>query len=146
MVPQRRARRGADEGSAGTWSAGAALALVYALLKRRRPAAGKHQSTGAEKPVTRGGEGAGRMMKKPTIKSLENVSLDEATAYLEYFAGDELDAAYALAWDRNRLDGSHAAPDDAEVHHAAFLLCRTRGKCPPSFDEMRVQLRRRAAA
>jgi hypothetical protein len=86
------------------------------------------------------------MKRKPTIKSLETVSLEEATAYLHDVGGDELDAARALAWDRNRLDGSHAAPDDAEVHHALFLLCRARGKQPPSFDEMRVELRRRLAA
>ncbi len=86
------------------------------------------------------------MRKKPSIKSLETVSSEEAMAYLEHTGGDELDAAYALACDRNRLDGSIAPPDDAEVHHALFLLCRARGKHPPSFDEMRVELRRRAAA
>jgi hypothetical protein len=85
------------------------------------------------------------MKRKPTVKSLETVSPEEAAAYLEHACGDELDAAYALAWDRNRLDGTHVAPDDAEVHHALFLLCRSRGECPPSFDEMRVKLRRRAA-
>ena len=111
-----------------------------------RPFERNHLGTEVGLPLTSGSEGAGRMTRKPTVESLQNVSLEEATAYLDYFAGDELDAAYALAWDRNRLDGSLAAPDDAEVHHAAFLLCRTRGKCPPSFDEMRVQLRRRAAA
>jgi hypothetical protein len=74
------------------------------------------------------------------------VSVDEAQAYLEHAGGDELDAAHTLAWDRNRLDGSIAAPDDAEVHHALFLLCRALGKQAPSFDEMRVELRRRAAA
>ena len=42
--------------------------------------------------------------------------------------------------------GSHGAPDDFEVHHALFLLCRARGKHPPSYDEMRVELRRRIAA
>jgi hypothetical protein len=86
------------------------------------------------------------MKRKPTIKSLDAVSLDEARAYLDDAGGDELDAAYALACDRNRLDGSHAAPDEAEVHHAYFLLCRARGMHAPSFDEMRVELRRRAAA
>jgi len=86
------------------------------------------------------------MKRKPSIKSLENVSLEEAVAYLEYARGDELNAAYELALDRARLDGSHAAPDDAEVHHALFLLCRARGKTPPSFDGMRVELRRRMAA
>ena len=85
------------------------------------------------------------MKRKPSIRSLENVTLEEAVAYLDYAGGDELDAANALAWDRNRLDGSHAPPDNAEVHHALFLLCRARGQRPPSFDEMRVELRRRAA-
>jgi hypothetical protein len=86
------------------------------------------------------------MKRKPSIKSLENVSLDEAVAYLDHSSGDELNAAYALAVDRARLDGSPGAPDDFEVHHALFLLCRARGKHPPSFDEMRVELRRRIAA
>ena len=86
------------------------------------------------------------MRKKPSIKSLETVSAEEACAYLDHARGDELDAAYALACDRNRLDGSIAAPDDAEIHHALFLLCRARGRHAPSFDEMRVELRRRAAA
>jgi hypothetical protein len=85
------------------------------------------------------------MKRKPSIRSLETVTLDEAVAYLEHARGDELDAAHALAWDRNRLDGSHAPPDAAEVHHALFLLCRARGQHPPSFDAMRVELRRRAA-
>jgi hypothetical protein len=86
------------------------------------------------------------MKKKPTIKSLETVSVEEAEAYLDAASGDELTAAYALACDRNRLDGSHAAPDDTEVHHSFFLLCRARGKHPPSFDDMRFELRRRATA
>jgi hypothetical protein len=85
------------------------------------------------------------MRRKPSIRSLETVTVDEAMAYLDHAGGDELDAARSLAWDRNRLDGSHAPPDDAEVHHALFLLCRARGQRPPSFDEMRVELRRRAA-
>ncbi len=74
------------------------------------------------------------------------MSAEEAMAYLEHTKGDELNAAYALACDRNRLDGSIAPPDEAEVHHALFLLCRARGKLAPSFDEMRVELRRRVAA
>ncbi|HEY1691934.1 MAG TPA: hypothetical protein VGG39_07220 [Polyangiaceae bacterium] len=86
------------------------------------------------------------MRKKPSIKSLANVSAEEAQAYLDHADGDELTAAYTLACDRNRLDGSIAPPDDAEVHHALFLLCRARGKLAPSFDEMRVELRRRVAA
>jgi hypothetical protein len=86
------------------------------------------------------------MKRKPTIRSLETVSLEEAIAYLDHADGDDLDAAYALAWDRNRLDGSAVAPDDAEVHHAYFLLCRARGLLAPSFDDMRIELRRRVAA
>jgi hypothetical protein len=86
------------------------------------------------------------MKRKPSIESLTTVSLEEALAYVEYANGDELSAAHALAWDRNRLDGSTHAPDDAEIHHAYFLLARARGLLPPSFDDMRVELRRRAAA
>lgn len=80
------------------------------------------------------------------IASLESVSLEEALAYLDSAEGDELAAAYALAKDRNILDGSEADPDDAEVHHALFLLRRARGLNAPSFDLMRVQLKSRVAA
>lgn len=138
-IAQARERRHAavvDGRDAGAWSAGIALALVYPLVRRsRRPWEN-----------AKGSEGAECMKKTPTIKSLETVSLEEANAYLEHAGGDELNAAYALAWDRNKLDGSMAPPDDAEVHHALFLLCRARGKLAPSFDEMRVELRRRVAA
>lgn len=80
------------------------------------------------------------------IASLESVSLEEALAYLDSAEGDELAAAFALAKDRNILDGSEADPDDAEVHHALFLLRRARGLNAPSFDLMRVQLKSRVAA
>ena len=80
------------------------------------------------------------------IASLETVSLEEALTYLDTAEGDELAAAYALAKDRNLLDGSDDEPDDAEVHHALFLLRRARGLNAPSFDLMRVQLKRRVAA
>lgn len=80
------------------------------------------------------------------IASLESVSLDEALTYLESSDGDELVAAFALAKDRNVLEGNAAEPDDAEVHHALFLLRRARGLSAPSFDLMRVQLRRLVAA
>lgn len=80
------------------------------------------------------------------IDSLENVSLEEALAYLDTAEGDELAAASALAQDRNLLDGSEKTPDEAEVHHALFLLRRARGLTAPSFDLMRVQLRQRDAA
>jgi hypothetical protein len=131
---------------AGTWSAASALALVYPLVTRARAPITKDQGNRATSSQPGGSGGTNAMTRKPSVKSLQTVSLEEAHAYLEHAGGDELDAAYALAWDRNRLDGSHAAPDDAEVHHASFLLCRARGKHPPSFDEMRVELRRRVAA
>ena len=123
---------------AGAWSAGIALALVYPLVRQVRRAMGQEAGPRAE--------GNDMKKRKPSIKSLETVSPEEAQAYLEHANGDELDAASALAWDRNRLDGSIAAPDDAEIHHALFLLCRVIGKHAPSFDQMRVELRRRVAA
>jgi hypothetical protein len=86
------------------------------------------------------------MAKTPVLRSLSTVTLEEALAYLDAADGDELTAAYNLARDRNRLDGTHSAPDETEIHHALFLLRRARGLDAPSFDLMRVQLRRRAAA
>ena len=80
------------------------------------------------------------------ITSLESLSLDESLSYLDSANGDELAAAFALAKDRNLLDGSENEPDEAEVHHALFLLRRARGLDAPSFDLMRVQLRRLVAA
>ena len=85
-------------------------------------------------------------MAIPAIRSLQGVSLEEALRYLDTAEGDELTAAFELARDRNHLDGSNAEPDDAEVHHALFLLRRARGLDAPSFDTMRVQLRRLHAA
>jgi hypothetical protein len=82
----------------------------------------------------------------PIIASLDSVTLEEALAYLESAEGDELVAAYSLAKDRNLLEGNKTDPDDAEVHHALFLLRRARGLNAPSFDLMRVQLRRLVAA
>ena len=82
----------------------------------------------------------------PIITSLEVLSLEEALAYLDSAEGDELSAAYSLAKDRNLLDGDSDEPDEAEVHHALFLLRRARGLNAPSFDLMRVQLRRLVAA
>lgn len=82
------------------------------------------------------------------ITSLEALSLGEALAYLDTAEGDELSAAFALAKDRNHLDGAGASdePDEAEVHHALFLLRRARGLDAPSFDLMRVQLRSKLVA
>jgi hypothetical protein len=122
----------------GASNAGIALALVYPLVRC------VHSSMG--RPARAGDKGAQMKQRKPCIKSLETVAVEEAQAYIAYAHGDELEGAYALAWDRNRLDGSVSAPDDAEVHHAMFLLCRALGKVAPSFDQMRVDLRRRAAA
>ncbi|MBX3197474.1 MAG: hypothetical protein KF850_06570 [Labilithrix sp.] len=82
----------------------------------------------------------------PIITSLEALTLEEALAYLDSAEGDELTAAYSLARDRNLLDGDKDEPDEAEVHHALFLLRRARGLNAPSFDLMRVQLRRLIAA
>lgn len=138
----RRGRRPYHLDGASAFSGGSALALVYPLLRMGRSVLGFP----TKGDLQRDREGAGCMKRKPTIRSLETVSLEEALAYLDYANEDELDAAYALALDRNRLDGSPFAPDEAEVHHAYFLLSRARGLHPPSFDEMRVELRRRAAA
>ena len=146
FVPTRAGRQGAVEsGHAGAWSAGIALALLYPLVMRARRSRSKETHDGAMLPSQSDGEGID-MRKKPSIQSLETVSHEEAQAYLDHAGNDELNAAYALACDRNRLDGSIAPPDDAEVHHALFLLCRAQGKNPPSFDQMRVDLRRRVAA
>jgi hypothetical protein len=141
----RRLRPGADIAQQPAWqgrdfTAGVALALVYPLFRWSRKAEARSLLFPSERNL------GASMKRKPSIKSLENVSLEEAVAYLEHAGGDELNAAHELALDRARLDGSHAAPDDAEVHHALFLLCRARGKTPPSFDGMRVELRRRIAA
>lgn len=132
-------------------SAAMALALVFPFIRRAARPCGqlvdRLQADGIlPGPADGGSEGEGCMKRKPSIRNLETLSLEEAEAYLDYANGDELNAACALAWDRNRLDGSGAAPDDAEVHHALFLLCRARGARPPSYDEMRVERRRRVAA
>jgi hypothetical protein len=144
--PRRRGRGSLDR-STDAWNAGVALALVYPLMRRARRAVSRsHTATDGAPSQASGGQRSGCMKKKPSIESLETVSIEEAAAYLEASGGDELSAARVLACDRNRMDGSNAAPDDAEVHHAFFLLCRARGKHPPSFDDMRFELRRRAAA
>jgi hypothetical protein len=85
-------------------------------------------------------------MAPTIITSLESLSLEEALVYLDSAEGDELSAAYSLAKDRNLLDGDTSEPDEAEVHHALFLLRRARGLNAPSFDLMRIQLRRLIAA
>lgn len=83
----------------------------------------------------------------PIITTLENISLEQALAYLDIADGDELTAAFELAKDRNQIDDEEAPePDEEEVHHALFLLRRARGLDAPSFDLMRAQLRRLVAA
>jgi uncharacterized protein (DUF1810 family) len=144
VARERRPAAGAGR-EVADWSAGIALALVYPLVRRARRAGGKPTPDAAIVAPQLEREGT-HMRKTPSIQSLETVSCEEAQAYLDHARGDELNAAYALACDRNRLDGSIAPPDNAEVHHALFLLCRAQGKNPPSFDQMRVDLRRRAAA
>jgi hypothetical protein len=84
----------------------------------------------------------GARMRGPAISSLATLTLDEALAYLDLAEGDEILAAFELARDRNHLDGDTSDPDDAEIHHALFMLRRARGLTAPSFDTMRVQLRR----
>ena len=96
---------------------------------------------GTESAVSRVSE-RGKRMKGPVISSVETLTLDEALSYLDLAMGDELAAAYELARDRNLLDGGTAEPDETEVHHALFMLRRARGLAAPSFDSMRVQLRR----
>ena len=140
----RSASTPATETEGGVSSAGVALALVYPLVALARKRLGATQ--GVASMPQEAGEGANGMRRTPSIHSLETVTAEEAAAYLEHSGGDELSAACTLAWDRNRLDGSHAPPDDPEIHHALFLLCRARGKTSPSFDTMRVELRRRVAA
>lgn len=105
-----------------------------------------HRSNGAAFACLRSSSERGELMRTPAIRCLATVSLEEALAYLDAANGDELTAAFSLARDRNRLDGSSSAPDDAEVHQALFLLRKARGLDAPSFDLMRVQLRQRAAA
>jgi hypothetical protein len=83
---------------------------------------------------------------QPMLSDLTSFTPELARAYMKAAKGDQLAAAIALAVDRNTLDGaSDATPDDAEVHHALFLLRRAQGLPAPSFDDLRVALRQRAA-
>jgi hypothetical protein len=79
------------------------------------------------------------------INHLNTPSRDEAEAYLATASGDELRAAILLANDRNLIAGEVEAPDDAEIHHALFLLRKAMGLEAPSYDSTRVKLRDRAA-
>jgi len=84
-------------------------------------------------------------MTRPMLSDLKSFTPDQARSYMTAAHGDEVAAAIALANDRNALDGS-GSPDDAEIHHALFLLRRAQGLSAPSFDSLRVLLRRRTAA
>lgn len=80
-------------------------------------------------------------MKRPIVSSLGNLTPEQASAYLRISRGDELQAAVALAVDRNLLEGVAKHPDATEVHHALFLLRHARGLNAPSYDDTRVELR-----
>jgi len=80
------------------------------------------------------------------IQNLTNVSLEEAQAYLALAEDDEVEAAILLAMDRNLLAGYEEEPDEQEIHHALFLLRKARGLEAPSFDALRIALKKRTAA
>jgi hypothetical protein len=80
------------------------------------------------------------------VSNLHGVSLTEAKAYLARAKGDEVIAAFDLACDRVVLEGDTREPDSTEVHHALFLIRRATGKTAPSYDELRLSLRRLQAA
>ena len=80
------------------------------------------------------------------LRSLEYVTREEAERYLAENSGEELEAAISLAMDRNILEGSSEIPDDADIHQALYLLKRAFGEDVPSYDTMRVEIRRRRAA
>lgn len=82
-------------------------------------------------------------MKRPIVSSLGGLTLVEANAYMRLAKGDELQAALALALDRNLLEGLDKLPDATEVHHALFLLRRAHGQDAPSYDDVRVELRQK---
>jgi len=94
--------------------------------------------------------GAEKQPMRPMLSDLKSFTPEQARAYLRAAKNDELAAAIAFAHDRNALDALEkrsvsVAPDDAEVHHALFLLRRALGLPAPSFDSLRVALRQRAA-
>ncbi len=101
--------------------------------------------TSAKPAASRRGRRGRTTMSNLILRSLDTITLEEARTYIDAARGDELDAALLLATDRNVLAGSSDMPDDTEVHHALFLLRRARGLQAPSFDELRVELRQRAA-
>lgn len=85
-------------------------------------------------------------MQLPNIQNLSTLTPDEAREYLDAACNDEVEAAILLATERNLLAGFEEEPDEQEIHHALFLLRRALGREAPSFDTLRVALRKRAAA
>src|SRR5580692_3064993 len=124
---------------------GAARTMLEAQEMRRTLAKQLPQSDSKAAVLLSKPNEKGPRMRNPCIRSLDTVTLEEALSYLDAADGDELGAAFTLARDRNSMDGSVSVPDETEVHPALFLLRRARGLNAPSFDLMRVQLRRRAA-
>jgi hypothetical protein len=55
-----------------------------------RGAVGAIEGNETVEPQSSGSEGAPGMKRKPSIRSLDTVLLDEAMAYLDYANGDEL--------------------------------------------------------
>jgi hypothetical protein len=86
------------------------------------------------------------MQTANNLQNLSLISLETAHEYLEAANHDELEAAVLLATDRNLLAGFDEEPDEQEIHHALFLLRRVRGLEAPSFDALRIALRKRTAA
>src|SRR5258707_14161905 len=92
--PRGRKRGGTEETNVGAWSAGMALALVLPLVARARRVLSAYAGVGSGLPQRSGSEGTGCMKRKPSVRSLDTVSLDEAMAYLDHEGGDELSAAH----------------------------------------------------
>lgn len=80
------------------------------------------------------------------IRDVGSLSEAEALQYLDACEGDEVAAATLLASDRCSLARVAEPADEADVHHAMFLLRRARGLPSLSFDDLRVELRSRREA
>ncbi|MFO0670346.1 MAG: hypothetical protein U0235_12075 [Polyangiaceae bacterium] len=83
-------------------------------------------------------------MKRPIVSS-GRPQLAEATAYMRLAKGDELRRARARARSQPARRPDKLL-DALEVHHALFLLRRAQGWGAPSYDDVRVELRRRACS
>ena len=80
------------------------------------------------------------------IRDVDSLSETEALQYLAACDGDEVSAATRLAADRCKLARVASPPDEADVHHAMFLLRKARGLPSQSFDNLRIELRARRKA